>query len=174
MVWWLSLGSSAGFTRDNCCMQDRHKTFVIASIGIASAAAVTLLRVFDPATSTLFPPCPFRYVTRLYCPGCGSLRAVHQLLHGDFRAAWAMNPLTVLLLPFLAYALAWEAAFYFRGLRLPQFTLPGTWIRALCAAIVLFGIARNIPVHPFDLLAPGALLKVENLNRVELRMASSH
>jgi hypothetical protein len=85
-----------------------------------------------------------------------------------------MNPLTVMFLPFLAYGLACEAVFYWRGLRLPQFTLPGTWIRALCAAIVLFGIARNIPVHPFDLLAPGALLKVENLNRVELRMASSH
>lgn len=168
------MGSSEGFTRDNCRMQDRHKTLVIAAIGIALAAAVTLLRVFDPATSTLFPPCPFRYVTGLYCPGCGSLRAVHQLLHGDLHAAWAMNPLTVLLLPFLAYALACETALYWRGLRLPQFTLRGTWIRALCASILLFGIARNIPVHPFDLLAPGALLKVENLNRVELRMATSH
>lgn len=174
MVWWLSLGSSAGFTRDNCCMHDRHKTFVIAAIGITLAAGVTLLRVFDPATSTVFPPCPFRYVTGLYCPGCGSLRAVHQLLRGDFRAAWAMNPLTVMMSPFLAYGLACEALFYFRALRLPQFTLPGTWIRALCAAILLFGIARNIPVHPFDLLAPGALLIVENVNRVELRMASSH
>lgn len=155
-------------------MHDRHKTSVIAASGIALAAGVILLRVFDPATSTLFPPCPFRYVTGLYCPGCGSLRAVHQLLHGDLHTAWAMNPLTVLLFPFLAYALAWEAAFYWRGLRLPQFTLPGTWIRSLCAAILLFGIARNIPVHPFDLLAPGALLQVENLNRLELRVASNH
>jgi hypothetical protein len=168
------LGSSEGFTRDNCRMQDRHKTLVFAAIGMALAAAVTLLRVFDPATSTLFPPCPFRYVTGLYCPGCGSLRALHQLLHGDLHAAWAMNPLTVMLLPFLAYALACETALYWRGLRLPQFTLRGTWIRALCASILLFGIARNIPVHPFDLLAPEALLKVENLNRVELRMATSH
>ena len=174
MVWWLSSGSSAGFTRDNCCMHDRHKTSVIAAIGIALAAGVILLRVFDPATSTLFPPCPFRYVTGLYCPGCGSLRAVHQLLHGDFHAAWAMNPLTVLLFPFLAYALAWEAAFYCRGLRLPQFTLPGTWIRALCVAIVLFGTARNIPAHPFNLLAPGAMLKGENLNRAALRIASGY
>jgi Protein of unknown function (DUF2752) len=174
MVWWLSSGSWAGFTRDNCRMHDRHKRFAVAAIAVAFGAGIILLRVFDPATSALFPPCPLRYVTGLYCPGCGSLRAVHQLLHGDFHAAWAMNPLTVLLFPFLAYALAWEAAFYCRGLRLPQFTLPGMWIRALCAAILLFGIARNIPVHPFDLLVPGALLKVENLNRVELRMVSSH
>jgi hypothetical protein len=155
-------------------MRPRGNKFGVAAVVIAFAGAIVLLRLFNPATSILFPPCPIQYATGLYCPGCGSLRAIHQLLHGRLQAAWAMNPLTVMFLPFLAYGLACEAAFYFRGLRLPQFTLPGTWIRALCAAIVLFGIARNIPVHPFDLLAPGALLKVENLNRVELRMASSH
>jgi hypothetical protein len=31
-------------------------------------------------------------------------------------------------------------------------------IRTLCGAIVLFGIARNLPLHPFDWLAPGAML----------------
>ena len=31
-------------------------------------------------------------------------------------------------------------------------------IRALGVAIVLFGILRNLPVHPFNLLAPGVLL----------------
>lgn len=41
---------------------------------------------------------------------------------------------------------------------LPQPFLRGVWIRALCAAIILFGIARNLPLYPFDLLAPGAML----------------
>ena len=60
---------------------------------VAAAAGVAMLAVFDPATSGVFPPCPVRYLTGWYCPGCGSLRAVHQLLHGNLRAAWAMNPL---------------------------------------------------------------------------------
>jgi hypothetical protein len=42
---------------------------------------------------------------------------------------------------------------------LPQPFLPAAWIRALGVAIVLFGIARNIPLHPLDLLAPGAMLR---------------
>ncbi len=124
----------------------------------AVAAALVILHFFDPATSGLYPPCPLRYLTGWYCPGCGSLRAMHQLLRGDLRAAWALNPLTVLLSPFLTYGVASYAFFQFRGRYLPRVFLPAIWIQALCAVIILFGIARNLPIHPFDLLAPGALL----------------
>ena len=119
---------------------------------------LVLLRVYNPATSTLFPPCPLHYLTGWYCPGCGSLRAIHQLLQGNVRAAWAMNPLSMLLFPFLAYGLAREGISYLRGQPSPQFAVPGEWIRGLCALIILFGIVRNLPFHPFDLLAPGGML----------------
>ena len=121
----------------------------------AFAVGVVMLRFFDPATSGMFPPCPVHYLTGWYCPGCGSLRAIHQLLHGNLRAAWGLNPLTVVLVPFVTYGLASSALFEIRGQGLPQPFLRPVWIQALCAAIMLFGIARNLPVHPFDLLAPG-------------------
>jgi hypothetical protein len=140
-------------------MFDRHKRTIAAGMLLFFAGTTILLRALDPATSRIFPPCPFLYLTGLYCPGCGSLRAIHQLLHGNFHEAWAMNPLSIMLFPFLGYGLMCEATFHLRGERLPQVTLPGAWIRALCAVILLFGIARNIPFRPFDLLAPGALLK---------------
>lgn len=139
-------------------MQKVNESRVLVVLLAASAVAVGMLGVFDPATSGIFPPCPVRYLTGWYCPGCGSLRAIHQLLHGNLWAAWAMNPLTVVLLPFLAYGLASFARFEVRGQGLPQPFLRGVWIRALCAAIILFGIARNLPLYPFDLLAPGAML----------------
>jgi hypothetical protein len=119
-----------------------------------------LLRVYDPAKSGIFPPCPLHYFTGLYCPGCGSLRAIHQLLHGNLQAAWAMNPLTCVLLPFLVYGLASEALLRLRGRGLPQLRLSALSISALCAAIILFGILRNLPMHPFDWLAPGAMLRL--------------
>jgi Protein of unknown function (DUF2752) len=121
------------------------------------AAGMVMLEVFDPATSGVFPPCPLLYLTGWYCPGCGSLRAMHQLLHGNLSAAWALNPLTVLLLPFLTYGIASYALFEIRGQHLPRLFLPAVWIRGFCAMIILFGIARNIPIHPFDLLAPAGL-----------------
>jgi hypothetical protein len=138
--------------------RSRRLTAIFAAALAAFAVGVVLLEIFDPATSGMFPPCPLRYLTGWYCPGCGSLRAIHQLLHGKLGAAWALNPLTVVLLPFLTYGLASSALFELRGRGLPQPFLRAAWIRALCAAIILFGIARNFPIHPFDLLAPGATL----------------
>jgi hypothetical protein len=137
----------------------RRNTVLVAFVVLATTGAV-LLRLFDPANSPIFPPCPLRYLTGLYCPGCGSLRALHALLHGDLRQALAMNSLTVILLPFIGCGLVSEICMQFRGQPIVGTRIPATWIRALFAVIVLFGIARNLPFHPFDLLAPGALLRL--------------
>jgi hypothetical protein len=140
-------------------MTTKHRRLWFAAAFAAVAVGAVMLRVFDPATSGVFPPCPVRYLTGWYCPGCGSLRAIHQLLMGNLRAAWAMNPLTIVLLPFLTYGLVSHALYEIRGRGLPQPFLRAAWIHALCAAILLFGIARNLPLHPFNLLVPGAMLQ---------------
>lgn len=129
----------------------------IAAAAFAAVAGLLLLRVFDPATAGIFPPCPVHYLTGWYCPGCGSLRALHALLHGDFEQAWAMNPLTVMLLPFLSYGLMSEAVRQVRGTGLPAPTLSAGQIRVLFVVIVIFGVVRNLPIRPFALLAPGAM-----------------
>jgi len=134
------------------------KKYLFAGVAASGLAGGIVLRLFDPATSGIFPPCPFHYLTGLYCPGCGSLRAIHQLLHGNLEAAWAMNPLTVLLLPFVGSALAAEAIVQIRGRRLTRWILPAFWIQVLCGIIVVFGVVRNLPLYPFNLLAPGATL----------------
>ena len=140
-------------------MADGMNRWLVGAGALALVAGAITLRMFDPATTGFFPPCPVRYLTGWYCPGCGSLRAIHQLLEGNLRAAWAMNPLTVILLPFLTYGLASYALLEMRGRGLPRLFLPAVWIRALCVAIVLFGIARNLPLHAFQLLAPGGMLR---------------
>ena len=140
-------------------MPSSRKNRLWAGICAVTGAAILMLDFFDPATSGLFPPCPLRYLTGWYCPGCGSLRALHQLLHGNLAAAWALNPLTVILLPFLAYGIASYAVFEIRGRHLPRLFLPAVSIRVLGAVIILFGIARNIPFHPFDLLAPATVIQ---------------
>ncbi len=125
----------------------------------AGGIIVGMLFVFDPATTAMFPPCPVRYLTGWYCPGCGSLRAIHQLLHGNLQAAWAMNPLAVIFLPFVAYGLASRALLEVSGHELPRFFVPAFYIRALGIIVILFAIARNLPLYPFNLLAPGAMLR---------------
>jgi hypothetical protein len=116
----------------------------------AVVAGATLLYVRDPSASGSYPACPFRALTGWYCPGCGSLRAMHAVLHADPRRAVAFNPLTVCFLPFvvvcfgrwLSGAPPWRASARAGPL----------W--ALVAVIVAFAVLRNLPWAPFTALAP--------------------
>ena len=68
------------------------RTLMWAAITAAGLLAGAALYLFNPAESRLFPPCPFHALTGWQCPGCGSLRAAHCLLHGEFIAAFRLNP----------------------------------------------------------------------------------
>jgi hypothetical protein len=70
-----------------------RSTHAAALAGI-TCAAVGLLFAFDPAVTAWFPSCPLFALTGWLCPLCGSLRAVHALLHGNVEAALRLNPLT--------------------------------------------------------------------------------
>lgn len=135
----------------------RQLWFAVCGI-VATAAGAAMLRFFDPSTSRIFPPCLLHELTGWYCPGCGSLRAVHQLLLGNLSAAFAMNPLTVVLLPFLIYGIASFFSFQLRGRYFPSLALRASQVWGLGSAILLFGIVRNVPVYPFNLLVPGGML----------------
>jgi hypothetical protein len=113
---------------------------------------LVLLSACDPATSAIFPPCPFRALTGLRCPGCGTLRALHQLLHGNLLAALRLNPLMVLSLPFLAYGLLDEVVYQASGYRLRRARIGAGAIWLLLVVILAFWGLRNIPCYPFSLL----------------------
>lgn len=71
-------------------------------IGIALVAVAGIIFfTFDPSASALFPKCPFLMLTGWQCPGCGSQRAIHALLHLDIVAALRYNALLVLSLPLI-------------------------------------------------------------------------
>ncbi len=139
-------------------LRDRPDIFWIrlqlAGVSAAIGFAAVFLYNANPAESGLFPPCPFNALTGLHCPGCGTVRGLHQLLHGNLTAAMGLNPLMVLSLPYLGYAYfsLWSRAT--RGRSLPGRFIPAVWLWLLLAAIILFAIVRNIPVYPFTILAP--------------------
>jgi hypothetical protein len=68
----------------------RHRLAVIAVVlGVAGA---WVLYTYPPVTSGFYPQCTFRQVTGLDCPGCGTTRALHALLHGRVGEAFRFNP----------------------------------------------------------------------------------
>ena len=75
---------------------------------LVGVAALAVYFLFDPATANFFPGCVFLKLTGLKCPGCGSQRAVHSLLHLDFAAAFRYNALLVLSLPVVFFLLVVE------------------------------------------------------------------
>jgi hypothetical protein len=123
----------------------------------------------NPERTIFFPVCPLHALTGYYCPGCGSMRALHHLLHGDLAGALAFNPLLVIGLPFILYLFALELSSNSRGqgtLSLegrdtPGFArggarvLPPAFIWFIFGVLVLFTFLRNIPLYPFSWLAPG-------------------
>ena len=121
-------------------------------LGVCLAGGLVLLAACDPATSAIFPPCPFRALTGLRCPGCGTLRGLHQLLHGNLIAALRLNPLMVLSLPFLAYAFLEEIVYRASGYRLRRARIGAGAIWLLLALILAFWVLRNVPCYPFSLL----------------------
>lgn len=59
--------------------------------------------LFDPTQSAWMPKCLFHTVTGWDCPGCGSQRMGHALLHLDFAQAWRANALLLCVLPYLVF-----------------------------------------------------------------------
>jgi len=120
----------------------------------AAAGSLGFLYVFDPASSGVYPTCPFLALTGCYCPGCGTLRALHQLTHGHLISALDLNLLMMLSLPFVGYFFASQAMLAVKGRPLRTFFVGPTLIWMLLGFILVYWMLRNIPVYPFSLLAP--------------------
>lgn len=121
-----------------------HNKALLALLGCMLVGGVVLY-LYTPE-SLQIPRCPFLQLTGWQCPGCGSLRGIHALLHGDL--GWVLQ-LNVLLIP---------ALIYFVLLVLLELTRPhslraerlyrsfsgrtASWI--IFAIIVAWGIGRNL------------------------------
>ncbi|NEO67544.1 MAG: DUF2752 domain-containing protein [Moorea sp. SIO4G2] len=128
------------------------KVKVLSGIILGSAI---ILYFFDPAIpGKLYPPSPFRTLTALYFPGCWTLRGLHQLLHGNLWAAFGLNPLMVLSLPYLIYSYICYSLPAFTGRKVYQIFIKPAWIWWMLKIILAYWILRNIPFAPFSWLAP--------------------
>ena len=123
-----------------------------AGVATVVGSATAYVWAVDPSSPGHYPLCPTFALAGIYCPGCGMLRATHDLTHLDLAGAMAMNPLTIpLYVGAVLLFLAWvRASWQGRSLRWD----PPTWLPAVLAvSFVAFTVARNIP--GWTLLAPG-------------------
>jgi hypothetical protein len=119
----------------------------------ASLAVLATLFLFDPTRHGFYPQCALHQLTGLYCPGCGALRATHELLHGRILAAFRLNALFVLSAPPAAYYIGRILYAYIKRTPLPTIIHAG-WIWAAAAVVITFGICRNLPVASLAWMRP--------------------
>jgi hypothetical protein len=127
-------------------MYRRHSVIAIWSLLVIGAL---YLFYFEPGKTGFFPPCLFRMLTGLTCPGCGTTRALHQILHGHFDAAFMLNPLFLIAIPFLLIAFLRYSVIVMRGGIPRKNALPAPYIYAIFFIVLSFWIFRNTPFYPF-------------------------
>lgn len=125
------------------------KRFLIL-IGVLLFLTVPLYFLFNPSGQLIFPKCPFYQHLGIYCSGCGSQRAIHDLLHLNILDAISHN---LLLLPALTLIIIELGMRFFRPEKKSLFYYRKAPIIIL-VVILVFTILRNIKMYPFEYLAP--------------------
>ena len=122
----------------------RTKKIAVAVIITAPLfVGICLYGYFDPEQSRWFPKCLFLTLTGWKCPGCGSQRALHQLLHGHIAAAFHYNALLICAIPLVAFLFSAEwlrdrCPRYYRVSRNPVFS----W--GIVVVTLLWWVLRNL------------------------------
>jgi hypothetical protein len=114
---------------------------VAAAAGVGALA----LRLRDPHESGAWGICPFHAMTGAWCPGCGSLRAVNDLTHGDLLAAASSNLVLVLALPVLAWLWVDWLRHAWAGRRRRSVGLSTPTVMLVLVPILVFSVVRNLP-----------------------------
>ncbi|MEX0314772.1 MAG: DUF2752 domain-containing protein [Allomuricauda sp.] len=128
------------------------KKYILIALGVLSILAILLYFYvsFNPEKGFLFPKCPFNAYLGIHCSGCGTQRAIHDLLHLRITDAMSHN---ILLFPailvILQHILVKTEILKGRSLLSYRYTP-----LIILVVVLLFMLLRNLKFYPFEHLAP--------------------
>ncbi len=127
-------------------------------VAVGLGFGVYLLIVVPPTDDSFYPRCQLHTLTGLHCPGCGTTRSLHALVHGHIAQALAYNALAFIVIPIVGFALVRSLWTWYRALPTPN-GIRGNpvWPWLIAAILLTYGVLRNLPWYPFSLLAPHEL-----------------
>src|SRR5215472_14329949 len=118
----------------------RPRKLVLWAGAVVFAGLFALTATVSPEQPGHYPVCPFRALTGYSCPGCGSLRALHDLAYGHFRMAMTHNAMLVVMLP-VAITAWWRTVTGRTGTRASP-----RWLGPVALAVLLiWTVVRNLP-----------------------------
>ena len=114
-------------------MSARRRFAARAGLVILLAVVIATFFLFDPSETRYFPRCPVFALTGLKCPGCGTSRALHAVLHYRFAEVWRFNAALPALLVLIVYCVIF-----------PSCAQRPAIIWLVIAFVITWGVARNI------------------------------
>lgn len=132
---------------------DRGEIAIFVVMSVLCVVATVVLFFGHPSSYSFIPRCPFYSATGLYCPGCGSLRATHYLLHGDWTASLRNHPLLIPLLCFFLF-LYGKRLLEFRCRKSMAFRSELPFCLIVLAVFFAFFVLRNVPVDSLEWSRP--------------------
>ena len=127
------MGGKWKFHVDGLVPRLASRKSLLLGIGVAALVLAVVLFRYNPEDIPFFPRCLVFMLTGLKCPGCGTARALHCLLHGEVAQAVAFNPILVLVFPLLLLLLLF-----------PGLTRSATLCWVVFATMVLYMVVRNV------------------------------
>ncbi|MEM9506058.1 MAG: DUF2752 domain-containing protein [Cyanobacteria bacterium P01_E01_bin.35] len=122
------------------------KKIQLIAIYFLCSLGILILYYFNPADSNnIYPPSLSREWGEYYCPGCGMMRALHQLLHGNWQLALRLNPLLIICLPYFFYWIVPYFLRYFYQINLYTIKFKNQQIFIIAMIFTIYGFLRNVP-----------------------------
>lgn len=119
------------------------RSFWAIVVAISLIALATAYYFFDPVEVKWMPKCIWKVATGTDCPGCGSQRMAHALMHGDFLGAWHANAYACCMIPVIIFLLWLEFA-KDRYSKLYAIVHRPAVITSLAATVILWWVFRNL------------------------------
>ncbi|MGI9136630.1 MAG: DUF2752 domain-containing protein [Candidatus Nanopelagicales bacterium] len=115
--------------------------------GALTVGALGYLFAVDPNEPGHFPLCPTKALLGIDCPGCGCMRGLYALTHGDLAGAADHNLLLLLAVPFAVVLWVRWLMRAWRGVSpavsMRTFRLRNRLMIIALVAILAFGVVRN-------------------------------
>ncbi len=120
----------------------RGRRFGAIGSGVLLAGALGYVGLADPHNPhSLYPQCPFKFLTGWNCPLCGGLRMTHDLLHGDLVASINDNVFALVGIPLLV-------GWFVMRRRLGLSTRLTPVVLTVVVASIAWTVVRNLPGFP--------------------------
>jgi Protein of unknown function (DUF2752) len=123
-----------------------------APVMVAASATLVCAAIWvgNPTTPHgPLPVCPTKALLGIDCPGCGTLRMLYSLMHGDLLGAARFNALGLVAVALLIWAYGVWAYGHLTGRRIASWQ-HHRWAAAVTLSLIsVWFVVRNIPFAPF-------------------------